>query len=266
MTPVIQSFLVIVREGFEAILIVGAVVALLIKTGNRDRVKPIWAGVALALVASLVLGLVFSASLAASPAAAEITEGITMLLAAVVLFFVSYWLISKIETAKWQQFIHTQVSRAMQKGGGRALALVAFLAVFREGAETVLFYQAMYLNAPESGAQILAGFLAGTAVLGLIFALFYKFGVKIPLRPFFAVTSVLLYYMAFVFTGKGIHELQEGHVLPETALAISKIKFLGIYPTVETITAQAILLILFAFAIVKTFAFDRTTVSEPRTT
>lgn len=175
MTPFAQSLLVIVREGFEAILIVGAVVALLIKTGNRDRLKAIWAGVALALAASLVLGLAFSATLAASPAAAEITEGVTMLLAAAVLFFVSYWLISKIETAKWQEFIRSQVSRAMRKGGGRALALVAFLAVFREGAETVLFYQAMYINAPESGAQLLAGFVGGTAVLGVIFALFYKF-------------------------------------------------------------------------------------------
>lgn len=265
MTPAIQSFLVIVREGFEAILIVGAVVTLLVRTGNRDRIRPIWAGVVAALVASLVLGLVFSASLAASPAAAEITEGITMLLAAVVLFFVSYWLISKIETARWQKFIHTQVSRAMQKGGGRALALVAFLAVFREGAETVLFYQAMYLNAPDAGAQLAAGFVAGLMVLAVIFALFYKFGVRIPLRPFFAVTSMLLYYMAFVFTGKGFHELQEGHVVSETALAIPKIGFLGIYPTVETTIAQIVLLMLFAFAIVKTYAFDKT-VSEPTTT
>lgn len=262
MTPAIQSFLVIVREGFEAILIVGAVVTLLIKTGNRDRLRPIWAGVVAALVASVVLAFVFSASLAAAPAAGEITEGITMLLAAAVLFFVSYWLISKIETAKWQQFIHSQVSRAMQKGGGGALALVAFLAVFREGAETVLFYQALYLNAPDAGAQLAAGFVAGVAVLALIFAGFYKFGVKIPLRPFFAVTSVLLYYMAFVFTGKGIHELQEGHVIPETALAIPKIGFFGVYPTVETTVAQIVLLALFAFALVKTYAFDRT-VSEP---
>lgn len=262
MSPLLQSFLVIVREGFEAILIVGAVVALLIKTGNRDRLRAIWIGVAVAVAASLVLGLAFSATLAASPAAAEITEGVTMLLAAVVMFFVSYWLISKIESAKWQQFIRSQVSRAMQKGGGRALALVAFLAVFREGAETVLFYQAMYLGAPEAGGQLVAGFVAGLAVLAVIFALFYKFGVKIPLRPFFAVTSLLLYYMAFVFMGKGIHELQEGHVLPETALAIPKIKFLGIYPTVETIVAQVILLGLFAFALVKTYAFNKT-VSEP---
>ncbi|MGI8619185.1 MAG: FTR1 family iron permease [Gemmatimonadaceae bacterium] len=265
MTPALQSFLVIVREGFEAILIVGAVVTLLIKTGNRDRLRPIWLGVGLALAASLVLGLAFSATLAASPAAAEITDGVTMLLAAVVLFFVSYWLISKIESARWQQFIHSQVSRAMQQGGGRALALVAFLAVFREGAEAVLFYQAMYLNAPDAGGQLLAGFVAGVVVLAIIFALFYRFGVRIPLRPFFAVTSILLYYMAFVFTGKGIHELQEGHVIPETALSIPKIGFLGVYPTVETTVAQVVLLALFALAIVKTYVFERT-VSAPTAT
>lgn len=265
MTSAIQSFLVIVREGFEAILIVGAVVALLVKTGNRDKLRPIWAGVVAALVASVALAFVFSATLAASPATGEITEGITMLLAAVVLFFVSYWLISKIETAKWQQFIQTQVSRAMQKGGGTALMLVAFLAVFREGAETVLFYQALILDAPGQGMQLAMGFVAGVAVLAVIFALFYKFGVKIPLRPFFAVTSVLLYYMAFVFTGRGIHELQEGYLIPETALGISKIEFLGIYPTVETTVAQTILLVLLAFALVKTYVLDKT-VSDPTAT
>ena len=262
MTPAIQSFLVIVREGFEAILIVGAVVTLLIKTGNRERLKPIWLGVVAALVASLALALVFSATIKATPAAAEITEGVTMLLAAVVLFFVSYWLISKVESARWQQFIQSQVSRAMEKGGGSALALVAFLAVFREGAETVLFYQAMILDAPGSGAQLAAGFVAGVAVLALIFAAFYKFGVRIPMRPFFAVTSILLYYMAFVFTGKGIHELQEGHVISETALAIPKIGFLGIYPTVETTLAQIVLLALFAFAIAKTYVFNKSA-AEP---
>lgn len=265
MTPVLQSFFIIVREGMEAILILGAIVMLLIKTGNRDRLQAIWIGVVAALVASIVLAIALRSTLSTVPAAGEITEGVTMLLAALVMFWVSYWLISKVESAKWQQFIRTQVTHAMQKGGGRALALVAFLVVFREGAETVLFYQAMLLDAPGSAGALGVGFLAGSAVLAVIFALFHRLGVRIPLRPFFAVTSILLYYMAFVFTGKGIHELQEGNLIPITGLNFPRIDLLGVYPSVETLLAQGILLGLFVFAIVKTYAV-RKTVSEPTTT
>ena len=131
-----------------------------------------------------------------------------------VLFSVSYWLISKVEAAKWQQFIREKVNTALEHGGGRALAFVAFLAVYREGAETALFYQALFNEGPHVALPISLGIVVGFAALAVIFTLFYRFGVRIPLRPFFRVTSVLLYYMAFVFMGKGIRELQEGNVDP----------------------------------------------------
>src|SRR5882762_8812197 len=135
------------------------------------------------------------------PASREIIEGTTLLVAVAVLFSVSYWLISKVEAAKWQQFIKEKVSTALDQGGGRALAFVAFLAVYREGAETALFYQALFNEGPNVTLPISVGIVAGFAVLAVIFTLFYRYGVRIPLRPFFSVTSVLLYYMAFVFIG-----------------------------------------------------------------
>ncbi len=259
-----QSFLIILREGFEAILVVGAVVAFLIKTGHRERLRSIWIGVGLALVASLVTAVVLRTIFVAVPASREIVEGATMLLAVVVLFSVSYWLISKVEAAKWQKFIRERVGTALEHGGGRALALVSFLAVYREGAETALFYQALFHEGPKVALPLTLGILAGGVALAVIFTLFYRYGVRIPLRPFFAVTSVLLYYMAFVFMGKGIRELQEGNVIPITVISGGPhVETMGIYPSVETLAGQGLLVVLLIFATVKTFWPKRTAAGEP---
>jgi high-affinity iron transporter len=249
-----QSFLIILREGFEAILVVGAVVAFLIKTGHRERLRNIWIGVAYALVASAATAVVLKTILSAVPASSEIIEGLTLLVAVAVLFSVSYWLISKVEAAKWQQFIKEKVNNALEHGGGRALTFVAFLAVYREGAETALFYQALFNEGPHVALPLTMGILAGAVALSVIFTLFYRFGVRIPLRPFFSVTSVLLYFMAFVFTGKGVRELQEGNALPlSTIPGFPHSEFLGLYPSWQGVLAQLTLLILFAFAVLKTF-------------
>lgn len=248
----LQSFLIILREGFEAILVIGAVVTFLIKTGHRERLRSIWVGVGAALVASGVSAVILATVLKALPATREIIEGATMLIAVVVLFSVSYWLVSKVEAAKWQQFIREKVNLALERGGGRALAIVAFLAVYREGAETALFYQALLRDG--TGLPISLGMVAGFAVLAVVFVLFHRYGVKLPLRPFFAVTSGLLYYMAFVFMGKGIRELQEGNVVPITVLpGWPHVDAMGIYPSVETLLAQAVLILLLVFALLKTF-------------
>lgn len=249
----VEAFIIIVREGFEAILVVGAVVAFLIKTGNRRRLRDIWAGSLAGLGASAVLAFVLRTVLQAVPASQEIIEGATMLVAVVVLFSVSYWLLSRIEGAKWQQFIRGKVSTALEGGGGFALAFVAFLAVFREGAETALFYQALFTRAGDVFVPVTLGLCAGFAALSVIFILFYRFGVKIPLRPFFAVTSGLLYYMAFVFAGKGIKELQEGNAVSMTLIPqFPTVDALGIYPTVETLVAQGLLMALLLFALWRT--------------
>ena len=250
----LQSLLIILREGLEAILVIGAVVAFLVKTGHRERLKSIWIGVGLALGASAVTAVVMATALRALPATREVVEGVTMLVAVAVLFSVSYWLISRVEAAKWQKFIREKVDAALQHGGGRALALVAFLAVYREGAETALFYQALLNEGTNIILPILGGIVVGGVILAVIFTLFWKFGIRIPLRPFFAVTSVLLYYMAFVFMGKGIRELQEGGVVSITVLpGWPHVDAMGIFPSVETLLAQALLLLLFAFALLKTF-------------
>jgi high-affinity iron transporter len=228
-----QSFLIILREGFEAILVIGAVVAFLIKTGHRDRLRSIWAGVMLGVAASAVTAVVLRTALKAVPASKEFIEGASLLLAVVVLFSVSYWLISKVEAAKWQQFIKEKVTA---------------------GAETALFYQALFNEGPHVALPISLGIAAGFVALAVVFTMFYRFGVKIPLRPFFSVTSVLLYYMAFVFMGKGVRELQEGNIIPLSAIrGFPHVEWLGLFPSWQGVLAQLALLLLFAFAVLKTF-------------
>ncbi len=252
-TAFFQSFLIILREGFEAILVIGAITAFLIKTGNRDRLRSIWTGIGAGLVASAIMVVALKTFFSHLPTSREVIEGATMLAAVAVLFSVSYWLISKVEAAKWQKFIRVKVSTALEHGGGKALVLVSFLAVFREGAETALFYQALFSEG-NVAVPLSLGILAGFAALAVIFTLFYRYGVKIPMRPFFTVTSVLLYYMAFVFLGKGIRELQEGNLINITVLKDApSIPSMGIFPSVETLAAQAILILLFIFMVVKTF-------------
>src|SRR5688500_19268215 len=167
-----QSFLIILREGFEAILVVGAVVAFLIKMGHREHLRSVWIGIALALVASAATVVALRTLFIAMPASREIVEGITMLLAVVVLFSVSYWLISKVEAAKWQRFINEKVGNALEHGGGRALALVSFLAVYREGAETALFYQALFHEGTNVILPLSLGIIVVFAALAIIFTLF----------------------------------------------------------------------------------------------
>jgi FTR1 family protein len=245
-----QSFLIIVREGFEAILVVGAVVAFLLKTGHKDRLRSIWWGTALGILASAVTAVILATVLRALPASSEIIEGATLLVAVAVLFSVSYWLISKVEAAKWQQFIKEKVTTALSQGGGTALAFVAFLAVYREGA----FYQALFSEGSHMVMPLSLGIVIGGAALAVIFTLFYRFGVRIPLRPFFTVTSALLYYMAFVFAGKGIRELQEGGAVPITIIhGFPNVEAMGIFNSVETLLAQFVLLALLAFALARTF-------------
>ncbi|MFN8571640.1 MAG: cytochrome c/FTR1 family iron permease [Gemmatimonadaceae bacterium] len=249
-----QSLLIIVREGFEAILVIGAIVAFLLKTGHRERLRSIWWGVGGALAASALTAVALATLLSAVPASGEIIEGVTLLVAVGVLFSVSYWLISKVEAAKWQQFIREKVNTALEHGGGKALAFVAFLAVYREGAETALFYQALFHEGGALAGPLALGIVIGAVILSVIFVLFYRYGVRIPLRPFFAVTSALLYYMAFVFMGKGVRELQEGDVVSITVLpGWPHVDAMGIFPSVETLLAQLVLLGLFVFALLKTF-------------
>ena len=252
----LQSFVIMLREGLEAILIVGALMAFLAKMGAADRRRHVNAGVFAAVVASLLTALALETVFHLSALHQEALEGLTMVVAAAVLFYVSYWLLSKMEVVKWNHFVKSKVHDAVTSGSALALATAAFLAVYREGFETVLFYKALIISAgPAAGLPpILGGMLAGGILLVGVYVAVNRYGVRLPLKPFFAVTSAFLYYMAFVFAGAGIAELQAGGLVPLTPVSWApRVPALGIHPTVETLTAQGLLLALALAALLWTF-------------
>ena len=244
----VQSFLLLVREGFEAILIIAALMTFLTKAGAGERRGEVawgaWAGVG----ASVVTAILFELLIETTPGQRDALEGGTMLVAVVVLFFVSYWLLSKVEADKWTAFLKQRVHAALSSGRALALASVAFLAVYREGVETILFYKALLVSGGTGHAgPVVVGVALGAAVLVGLYVGIMRLGMRIPMKLFFAVTGVLLYYMAFVFAGKGVAELQEGRVLSTTvipALEWLRVPFLGIYPTVQSLALQGLLVLL----------------------
>ncbi len=242
----VQSLLILLREGLEAILVIGALMAFLVKTGAAGRRRDIHIGVGAAIGASLLTAVAIETVFHLSPARQELLEGITMALAAGMLFYVSYWLLTKIEVSKWNRFVKAQVQDALSSGSALALASVAFLAVYREGFETVLFYKALVVAGGAGGwLPILAGILVGAVVLAVVYLLVNRFGVRLPLKPFFTVTSAFLYYMAFVFAGKAVAELQASGVIGTTPVGWApRVPMLGIYPTVESLLAQGLLAVL----------------------
>jgi high-affinity iron transporter len=255
----LQSFVILVREGLEAILLVGALMTFLVKMGAAHRKRDINIGVGAAVGASLLTAFALETVFHLTPGKREALEGATMVVATVVLFYVSYWLLSKMEVAKWNHFVKSKVQDALTSGSGLALASAAFLAVYREGFETVLFYKALFLTGGSTGGTmpILAGILLGSVVMVGVYFAISRFGLRLPLKPFFGVTSAFLYYMAFVFGGKGIAELQEGGLLPTTIVpGAPRVPALGIYPTVESLLVQGVLLALLVVALVWTFAIE----------
>jgi high-affinity iron transporter len=254
----VQSFVILVREGLEAILLIGALMAFLVRTGNTHRRRDIHLGVGAAILMSLLTAAALETVFALSRAHQEGLEGGVMLVAAVTLFYVSYWLLSKLEVAKWNRFVRGKVESALSRGSALALASVAFLAVYREGFETVLFYKALAVSGGAGDwAPIAGGILIGAAVLAVVYVAINRFGVRLPLKPLFGVTGALLYYMAFVFAGKGFAELQEAGALPLTPVSGGpRIPAMGIYPTVESLSVQGVLLLLAIVALCWVFVFE----------
>jgi high-affinity iron transporter len=241
----LASLVIILREGFEAILVIAAIAAYLIRSGNGRQTRVVYASGVAALVASALAAVAIQIVFEVSGANQEIIEGVAMLLAVFVLFFVSNWMVSKAEAEAWKSYIEGKVQAAVETGSSFALGAAAFLAVFREGAETILFYQALLAETGTHGSMVWAGFAVGCVALVAIFVIVRYGSLVIPIRTFFMGTSILMYIMSIAFAGGGVKELQEADVISVTPVNfIESIDILGIYPTVETLLPQAVLLIL----------------------
>ena len=246
----LAAFGIIVREGLEAILIIAAIIAYLTKSGNSGMLKKVYAGAVLGIAASFAAaGLLFYLKKVwvGAGQSQEILEGITALIAVCVLFYVSNWMISKAEAASWTKYIDGKVQSSVAMGSGFALAFTAFLSVFREGAEVVLFYQPMLSEG--NGAMVWAGFAAGCVLLVFVYLAIVKLSIRLPIKVFFTATSILMAVMCVSFLGSAIKELAEGNLfdlvlrvpgIPENDI----VQIFGIYPYLETLVPQLILSII----------------------
>jgi len=242
----INSALIILREGLEASLILAAILAMLKVMGAKNAVRYIHLGWILALVMGGLTWLITQTVLTLSGRHRESMEGFISIFAALALFYVGYWLHTRSETKKWQAFIQDKVKSSLSSKSIFGLMGISFFAVYREAFEVVLFYQALWLQNENSHHAVLWGFVAGLAALIVLTIVILKLGIRVPLKYFFGITGTLLYVVAFIFAGVGIKELQAAGWIPTTPVDLPlQVPILGIYPTVQTLTAQAIMLCAF---------------------
>lgn len=241
----VSAFIILLREGLEALLVVAAVIALLVKAGRRDALPWVHGGWVVALLLGGVTWWVASRVLTISGSTRETTEGVTALVAAAVLLYVGFWMHGKSQSHRWQAFLEARLAGALSGRTMLALASVSFLAVYREVFETVLFYEALAAQAGPSGGPALLGGLAAAAValvaLGWVIV---RGSLRLPIGLFFGVSAIVVGVLAVVFVGNGIAALQEAGAFPQHALELPAIPLLGIHPSVEGLTVQALLLVI----------------------
>lgn len=244
----IASLVLVLREGLEAILVIAAIIAYLVKTGKTKYVKSVYAGGAFGILFSVILAILFSIIAGAqSGIAREIFEGIGMFVAVIVLFYVSNWMLSKSEAQNWEKYIKSKVETSVTTGNKWLLIFTAFIAVAREGAELILFFQGVAVDGAEGRIAMWLAIVLALLILAAVFLAFRFLSVKLPLKPFFIATSILMYVMCFSFTGKGVGELQEAGLITKTAVSWMgnfNIDLLGIYATYESIIPQFIILVI----------------------
>ena len=239
------SFIILLREGVEAILVLAAIMAALIKTGRREAMKYIHIGWISAVVLGVITWWVADNLIQISGASRELTEGFAALFAAVILVYVGFWLHNASHSKRWKKFVEHKIDNAMESGTLWILATVAFLAVYREMFETVLFYQAMWVQVDSGSEQaFFLGIIAALTLLVVLSLLVYKLGVKLPIRQFFQVNAILLFLLAVVFTGQGIAALQEAGIVSTSLLNFPRIEVLGVYPTAQSLGLQLLVLVL----------------------
>jgi high-affinity iron transporter len=250
----VSAFVILAREGLEAILVLAAIIAFLVKAQRRDALRYVHAGWIAALALGFATWFVAAYAVAISGAGREVTEGVTALIATAILVYVGIWLHGKSYASAWKAFIEQRLAGALSHGTVWALAGLSFLAVYREAFETVLFYQALWVQAGDGGhGSILVGLLLAAAGLVLTAWLIFHYGVRLPIGLFFTASSTLLALLAVIFAGQGIAALQEAGAIGATLIEFPRVPALGIFPTAQSLGAQAL---VFA-ALLTGFAWTR---------
>ena len=242
------SLVILLREGLEALLVVLALITVLIRTKRHDALKYVHFGWLSALLAGFATWAVAQSMISISGASREVMEGIAAMLAAVMLFYVGIWMHSKTNAEHWQAYIQKHINSQLEAGTLWGLAVLSFIAVYREVFETVLFYQSLVTQASTTQYSfVISGFLFGVAVLSILAWGMFRYSVKLPIARFFSTTTYLLLVLSFILMGKAISALQEAAIIGITPFPIDvEVTWLGIGSTWQGITAQVTILILFS--------------------
>jgi len=244
-TAFFSSLIILLREGLEALLVVAALAAFLIKTGRRDGLVYLYAGIIGAFVMGVLTWVASNTLIDISGAQRELTEGFAALFAAAVLFSVGFWMHSKTSATQWKVFIEGSLQKHLGRGTLWGLAGLSFIAVYRELFEVVLFYQALWMQSSTDGQQmIFTGLIVAAALLVILAWLILRYSTRLPLRQFFAVSGIFMFVLAFIFTGKGIAALQEAGKIPLDPVNMPGFEVLGIYPNLEVIIVQLLLVMV----------------------
>jgi high-affinity iron transporter len=208
----VSSALIGLREGLEAALVVSILIAFLVKTDTRASLKWVWAGVAIALVLSVTFGAVITySSHQLTFEQQEIFGGTMSIIAVVFVTWMIFWMRATARTIASE--LRGRLSDALRIGP-LAVAVMAFLAVGREGLETAVLFYANLQTAGTGSSQPLLGFSVGIVTAALLGILIYRGAIRVNLGKFFTVTGVLLIFVAAGILGYGLHDLQEGAALP----------------------------------------------------
>ena len=207
----IEAATILLREGLEAILVLAAVAAYMTRIGAASKLTALYGGAAAAIVASVVMAWLLA--LYNNGSHDDLFEGVVILFAAGLMFYVSGWLYLKQDPRAWASYVKGHADRVVDGGTVLAVATLSFLAVFREGAETVLFLHALAKTNGGWTPSLLAGLAAAAIALVAIYVVVSRTALRLPLRPFFLVTSAFLFLMGLKFVGEGLQEFQEQALL-----------------------------------------------------
>ncbi|MGG0775112.1 ferrous ion permease EfeU [Bacillus rugosus] len=246
-----DAALIPIREGMEALLVIGALLTMTKKALVTRSSAWIWsgasAGMAVSLAAGIGVTLLFSSSVFGENN--FLLGGVTGVLSAVMLLYVGVWLHRNASMDKWREKINIQKSQALKKRSLLSFALIAFLAVVREGLETVIFFIGLVGKLPLT--ELIGGTAAGLIVLVIVGVLMIKLGMRIPLKPFFLLSMAVVLYMCVKFLGTGVHSLQLAGILPSDAESwLPSVSVLGIYPSVYSTIPQLLILLFLLIALV----------------
>jgi high-affinity iron transporter len=252
------ALIILLREGLEALLVIIALMTVLIKTERHDAIKFVHLGWISALVAGIFTWWAADNLISISGASRELMEGGAALLAALVLFYVGYWMHSKTQGSKWQSYIKNNVDRHLNAGTLWGLTGLAFISVYREVFETILFYQSLLTQAIGSASSneqvsyLVYGLLTGMVILAVIAWLMMRYSVKLPLARFFAVSAYFMLFLAFILAGKGISALQEAAIINLTPFPIDvSVSWLGIASSWQGLSIQMLIVVLFSVMVMR---------------